>query len=331
MINPFKAYVSKQYWRQTIISRETLSTFAVAIGYSWLTIEVIQFMFGETQSQLQSLWTWFLFGSAVYTFWKRRPIMHVRERLRNIDVWIEIRVADMFSIPGAYIIPTNTSFETRINESLISAKSVQGIFTDRFYSHDEALAKDLANSLKEIKAISTRVSAVGGNSEQYEFGTVVKVESKHHRAYLIASAELNEHGTARTSLEMIKFCLSRLWGYLSEKGNYQPIVIPLLGAGHGRINHSKEQIVKDIVESFVFSVSNGRHSTKKLIIAIAPQDYPDINMGELQSILKYNCHYAENRKGSQNELRYFSPPQEIMVSESVTPMPRTISTTEAER
>ena len=293
-MDTLRAYLLENYWRRTFFSSETATTFLAALGFFWLLTEISSFIVDAWKAQLQALWTYFLAISVAHTLWLRRPIVSMCERLNGSDVRIEIRIADIFSIPAAQVISTNTTFDTEVNETLISARSLQGAFTEKYYDKSEHLDADLAAALQSDKVISTRDSRVGGKRDKYDIGTVALVAPKGKTTYLLAISELNENGVAESSFESVKQALAALWGFVSSKGRYEPLAIPILGTGHGRINTPRDVVVKEIVKSFIAACSE-RKFTSKLTITIAPRDYHDheLDIYELGEFLKFVCRYTE--------------------------------------
>ncbi len=104
----------------------------------------------------------------------------------------------------------------------------------------------------------------------YPIGTVAKVTPKGHTAYLLAISELNEHGVAKSSFEAVKTALAALRNFISSKGGYDALAIPVLGTGHGRISTPRSVVIKEIIRSFVAACSE-RKFAKKLTVVISPE------------------------------------------------------------
>ena len=293
-MDTIKGYLLGAYWRRTFFSTETISAFLSAVGLFWLITEVSAFIVESWKSQLQSAWPYFIAASGLYAIWRQRPVISRCERLDGTDIWIEVRIADIFSIKAAYVISTNTSFDSAVNDHLISRHSLQGVFTDRYYDKIEHLNGDLDQSLQHEVATGNRPSKVGGKSQLFPIGTVAKVTPNGQTAYLLAISELNEHGVAESSFEAVKTALASLWNFVPSKGGYGPLAIPVLGTGHGRLSTPRSVVIKEIIRSFVAACSE-RKFADKLTVVISPKDYHDngLDIYELGDFLKYSCRYAE--------------------------------------
>lgn len=293
-MDTIRGYLLGAYWRRTFFSTGTISAFLSAVGLFWLITEVSAFVVEAWKGQLQSAWPYFLGASALYAIWRQRPVISRCERLDGTDIWIEIRIADIFSVKAAYVISTNASFDSAVNDRLISRQSLQGVFTARYYDKPEHLDGDLDQALLNEVAIGDRPSKVGGKSQLFPVGTVAKVTPKGQTTYLLAISELNEHGVAESSFEAVKTALASLWNFVSSKGGYDPIAIPVLGTGHGRLSTPRSEVIKEIIRSFVAACSE-RKFASKLTVVISPKDYHDngLDIYELGEFLQYACRYAE--------------------------------------
>lgn len=293
-MDAIKGYLLGAYWKRTFFSTGTASAFLSAVGLFWLATEVSAFVVDTWKDRLQSAWPYFLVASTVYAIWRQRPVIARCERLNGTDIWIEIRIADIFSVRAAYVISTNTSFDSIVNDQLISRQSLRGAFTEKYYDKAEHMEGDLMAALQGEVACGERPSKVGGKSRLFPIGTVARVTPKGQTVYLLAISELNEYGVAESSFEAVKTALASLWNYVSSKGGYEPLVIPVIGTGHGRLSTPRSDVIKEIVRSFVAACSEKKFAGK-LTVAISPKDYHDsgLDIYELGDFLKYACRYTE--------------------------------------
>lgn len=246
-------------WKKTIFAKETASIFLSALGFFWFLIEVLNWAIHNQRVDgwLRSHIMVFLFVSIIWTLHRRLPPASAKERLNGTDVWIEIRIADLFSIKADYVIPVNSSFDTVISDELVSPRSVQGAFTKRFYKNREHLEAELAKALETESICKKRESKVNGKPNQYKIGTVVKVKSNDCSAYLVAIADLNEYGTASSSFENVRLSLDNLWTYIQSRGSTESIAMPILGTGYGRISTPRDKVIREIIQSFIAACSEG--------------------------------------------------------------------------
>lgn len=293
-MDTIKGYLLGAYWRRTFFSTKTVTVLLSAIGFFWLTTEICAFIVDAWKLELQAAWPYFLAASAGYTLWQRRPVVACCERLNGTDIWIEIRIADIFSLKAAYVISANTSFDTVINEKLISKNSLQGAFTEMHYDRIQHLDADLTSALRHQKPLRERPSKVGGKSKIYPIGSVALLSPNGQTAYFLAISELNEFGVAESSFEAVKTALASLWNFVSVRGSYEPLAIPILGTGRGRLTTPRAAVIKEIIRSFIAACAE-RKFANKLTVVISPKDYHEngLNIYDLGEFLRYACRYTE--------------------------------------
>ena len=146
-----------------------------------------------------------MFGAAglAIAAWLCRPKLAVSHKLNGRDVAIEIAIGDIFGLPGALIIGSNTTFDTRISVELISEKSVQGVFTRQFYGDEGQLDKALAPELDRVSSSETLKGARAGKKTRYPIGTCARVDPKGRTAYLVAIGHMNESGVASSDRKSV--------------------------------------------------------------------------------------------------------------------------------
>ena len=229
---------------------------------------------------------------------KCKKMLSVSHKLAETDILIEIRVDDLFNIvEGAFVISTNTTFDTDMSEGLISEHSLQGKFTQNYYHGDVGhLDHDLEKHL-ENQEFTLIEDTRKGKKKRYEIGTVVKLQPKGRVTYLVAVADMNEHGVATGSLEKMIECLGTLWHYIGEQGELGHLIVPVLGTGRARINVSREVMIREIIHSFIAAHSENKFC-EKMTIAISESDYRmyEIDLQQLGCFLRHNCKYTDFKK-----------------------------------
>ncbi len=288
-----RAYVSKTYWRHTFFKLGTLTNFLSIWGGLWLLVESIVFYSPELNAGLREFGAWFILFSVVCTLVMRRPQLSISSKLFGRDIEIEIRVGDIFEIEGGCVISTNTTFDTDIDHGLIAKDSIQGQFTTRYYNSISHLDLDLEDALGEY-CFESLTERRPGKDRRYPIGTIVQLRPNNKAVYLVAIADINEHGNARTSFDNVKKCLGEIWNYVGVRGDFQPISIPLIGSGRARLTQTRDEIAKEIIRSIVASCSTKKFC-EKFTIVISPSDYGKLDLHQLGEFLLYICKYTEFR------------------------------------
>jgi hypothetical protein len=292
-MNP-SVYFSKNYWSPYLSKKLLLvKSFFMALGFIWLIIAITTYFFSDLPNQIKGYWWLCILLPAAWSIFDNRPTLSVHQRLIGRDVIIEICIGDIFHFNGAYIVGSNTTFDTELGNGLISEKSIQGQFTEKYYGDVKHLDVDLDDALKN-ENFTEITTEKRGKKKEYVIGTVAKLANKNVEAYFLAIASLNEHGVASSSFENIKVSLSCVWNYIANRGGINPLVIPILGSGFSRIEVPRDQIIKEIIRSFVAACATKRF-TEKLTIVIHPEDFRkyDLDLAELNEFLMYQCKYTE--------------------------------------
>ena len=300
-------YVAKA-WLRNLVSLSAFAAWLSAFGALWLLVEATTFffpnvlLFGTTKlpDYIRSLWPLFFGAALVLAALASKPRLSVWGKLNGRDISIRIVVGDLFLLPGAIVIGSNTTFDTRISNSLISERSVQGIFTKKYYDDDRQIQAELVDALKHVS--SARLSGKrAGNAMRYEIGSCAALHPKGRTAYFLAIADVNEHGVCSTKFEDLKECLAKLWVFIGSRGAKEPIVMPILGTGFGRIPQTRTEVVHEIIQSFVAACSE-KTFCEDLTIVISPADIVkySISLNELEAFLHHECKYTAFSIGNRS-------------------------------
>ena len=289
-------YLSKQHLKNCRKYMITVITTACYV-YSgcWLSIEILSH-FSPTFEEWSRGNHWMfmiiiLLGLMIGVFHflrKCAKTLSVSHRLEEQDILIEIRGGSIFNSDGAYVISTNTTFDTNMSASPITSRSLQGQFINKYYNNSDHLEQDLTNSLNSDENVVIKNKQTG--KTQYDVGTVVKVSVEEQIAYFVAIDEVNELSGIESSLDNVREGLGSLWYYVGKQGVLESLVIPVLGTGHSGILVSREQMILEIITSFI-AACTGKKFCEKLTIIISEDDYQkhEIDLEDLGSYLELYC------------------------------------------
>ena len=249
---------------------------------------------------LEQAWFVIPFVTSLTAAWNSRR-RFPRSRISDTDIVVELRVGDMFKRKGAFIIGSNTTFDTSIEDRTISEDSIQGQFTRRFARDARELDTQLNESLAD-KTVKSKLAATDkkfGKRDHYQRGTVCPVTLKNRKAYFVAIASLNNNRVAQSTLDELLASLPIMWSELRESGGMEDLVCPILGSGYSRISTPKEKLVQHLIRSFVASSHEGK-LTEKLSIMIPRSDVNEgkINLEVLRKFLEHECTF-QSVSGSQ--------------------------------
>jgi hypothetical protein len=275
-----------------------------SFGALWLVVEITAFFFHNTgiPEWLRDHWWLFAIGGVVSVMARCRPQTSVGYKLNGRDVTVEIAVGDVFSFPGALIVGSNTTFDTRVSPKLIAQNSVQGTFTRKNYTDESQLDNEISAWLKGVEAQQLPGSRQG-KALRYPIGTVVRLNPKGRTAYLVAIADINEHGVAEGSFEKLQNSLAELWVFIGSRGLKEPLVMPALGTGFSKLPQTREVVVREIVKSFVAACSE-RVFADRLSIVLSPKDMAkhQMSLDELGLFLRHICVYTDYSEGTRRSI-----------------------------
>ena len=209
------------------------------------------------------------------------------------DVTITLRVCDALSNKSAVIIPTNTTFDTKMDDEFISKGSIQGQYQIKYFKNRLSdLDKKISDGLNGKNYITLN-DGRDSKKKRYMIGTVCRINEKDRRAYFLADSDINDKGIpVDVDASDITTSLVRLWESLALEGNQEPYCIPLLGTGKARAKDiSRNEVVREIILTFLAATKDHK-ITESLTICIHPKDYKKVDWEALCEFLKYESQYT---------------------------------------
>ncbi len=217
--------------------------------------------------------------------------------IANCDTRITLSVCDIFSQKGALVIPTNTTFDTTMDDEFISIHSVQGQYQEKFFHN--ALSR-LDNELSQaLRDYSYELVQDGRhtNRKKYPIGSVCKISRGSEHDYFLAVVDINKYGKPENvTLDNITCSLFSFWQQINKIGHLESIRIPIIGTGRaGLKNASRDQIIQKIIFSFV-ATAREMKVTESLTICIHPSDFANKNIhwNEICDYLRCICKFQDN-------------------------------------
>src|SRR5262249_26708602 len=130
----FDSIRTYSYWRYAVFSPTALSRVLTFVGALYLFIEMLDF-FGIYRKDQYAGYAFLLvlgvaFLTAIVT---RAPITRTVYKIPGKDLLIEVRIDDLFSVPGQTVVSMNTTFETNTSGGLISLNSLQAQFSTKYF------------------------------------------------------------------------------------------------------------------------------------------------------------------------------------------------------
>jgi Domain of unknown function (DUF6430) len=291
----FSDFFTRSHWVNIVLTRKTFDDSFASFSKIWLLINVASLPFPSTKPYLSENFYLFMGVIVVMAVWVSRPRLSVLSNVKNYDMQVEIQVGNLFDFSGAYVIGTNSTFEVDTSTGVISPDSLQGQFTSRFYKNKfSELDADLERALNGL-LFDDLNDGRAGKKRRYPLGTVAQLRKSNKIFYMVAIADLNCHGSIEnSSFNNIQHSLSELWKKVESTGNIDPLVVPLLGSLRCRLKQSRNDFVKEIINSYAVACVD-KKLCEKLIIVISSQDYKkhEIDFEKLKSYLNCKCTFPE--------------------------------------
>ena len=272
-------------------------------GVLWIVVEAGAFFSEEFSESVRTHWWLFLVVGCLVGLIRAVPRLSVSASVAGTDCDITIRVGDLFDVKDvAHIVPANTTFDTSLEDGTIDETSVQGQFTTRFFMSCEQLDREIMYSLKgvECKSVDAQEKSYG-KRQRYEVGTVASIVVEKKRIHLVAIATMNAHKTAQATRRDVQDALPRLWEHIRTRGGIETLCCPILGSGFSRVDASREELVCELVRSFIPAVKAGTFC-RGLVIVVSRRDYSDghLNLERVGRFLEHECTYGSSALGASN-------------------------------
>lgn len=278
---------------QKLFSSDGAEALFSSFGVMWMSVSVIDYFAKASRLALfiHGNWRLFLVLGAASTLWRCRPQPAVSLKLKNRDVTITLAIGDVFSFDGAIVIGSNTTFD--ISSQVISEKSIQGQFTQKYYVGENQLDAEIEAQIRNLQCEELEGERLG-KCKRYAIGSVVKLRPKERTGYLLALTDINEHGVSRGTFDNLKQALAELWVFIGDRGSKEALVMPILGSGFTRLPQRREEIAQEIIKSFIAACAE-KTFCEDLTIVFRDNDVLDkqIDFDALCDYLKHVCLYTE--------------------------------------
>lgn len=184
-----------------------------------------------------------LFGLFLLSYWIIGRIFKDTVSMTIQQTHVSISCGDIFDTEGLRVIGCDTHFDTRVDDIVISKKSLHGQFVLEHGNVEEIKA------VVEKEARRLHLSANSDGLYDFPLGTIIRYDSsKDNKTYLmLAMTELDENYEAHTNMAKFEHMLMKMWREISRVYASNDVAIPLLGTGISRFDDgpkNKEALLK---------------------------------------------------------------------------------------
>lgn len=211
-------------------------------------------------------------------------------RLTNINIDIDgssvnIKCGDLFDEEGLKTIPFNEYFDTVVDDKLISNKSLNGIFINKYFSGKVGeLDNFITEASDELDIKNKQVNRrFGGKTVQFKLSTIMVYDE----FILAAFSKFDEYNKATLTMPQYIEFLINFWDRVNRVYAQKSVCVPVFGSGITRIkehkNISDEDLLKIMLWTFKLSEMKFKYPAK-LTIVIHKDKIGQINLFSVKSI-----------------------------------------------
>ena len=205
-------------------------------------------------------------------------------KINGINVCV--KTGDLFEENGHLkVIPFNEHFDTKVDDVIISASSLNGIYINRFFKDAEKeLSKRITSDSKLKEVVTIVETPLKGKSRMtYPLGTI----HKEGDFLLLAFSKFNQNNEAYLDDKSLWECLINMWREIGTTYAGKSVDLPLVGSGITRLQNININ-EQDLLELILLSLKvSGLHLNwnVSLNIIIYPNNAKHINFYKLSNYL----------------------------------------------
>lgn len=194
---------------------------------------------------------------------------------------VSISCGDIFKTDGFRVIGCDTHFDTRVDDVVISKKSLHGKLVLEHGNADEI------KSVVEKEAKRLHLTANSDGLYDFPLGTIIRYDSSkdNHTYLMLAMTELDRNYEAHTNMAKFEHMLMKMWSEINRVYASNDVVLPLLGTGISRFDDgpkNKEALLRCILCTLNSSGVTLNAKVKVLIYG----DAKDIPLYEYKDMFK---------------------------------------------
>lgn len=210
--------------------------------------------------------------------------------LQSVDIDIEgskvtIKAGDIFAESGLKVIAFNEYFDTVVDDRLISAQSLNGVFIGR---HLPGTLMQLDQHIADYpfdhdEFLGVNENRREGKKRRYKIGTLCVYDD----FVLAAFSKFDEKNRAVLTMPEYLGFLIEFWDRVNRVYAQQSIAVPVFGSGITRIkehkNISDEDLLKIMLWTFRISEMRFKYPAK-LTVVIHKDKIANINLLEIKAV-----------------------------------------------
>lgn len=193
--------------------------------------------------------------------------------LHDIKIDIEgseviVKAGDIFEQEGLKVIAFNEYFDTQVDDKIISSKSLNGIFINKYFNKNVAKLDDSLDDyiFEDEDKLENNINRREGKKQKYKLGTICLYDD----FILAAFTKFDEKNRAVLTMpEYLEF-LIKFWDEINRVYAQKSVTVPIFGSGITRIkehrNISDEELLKIMLWTFRISEMRFKYPAKLTIV-----------------------------------------------------------------
>ena len=196
----------------------------------------------------------------------------------GFDTKIFIKFDDLFAQGGWKAIGANDFFDSIVDGDLVSSQTLHGHVINTYWSNKRDAWQNKINASLE-NAPNTEVERDKGNSKRYPIGTTAVATTDNQKMLFVALGETDTSNNVTTATAESLICAVRgLLQKAREVCANEPLYIPLMGSGLGRVG-IKNTILVDLILVAIVEETKQSKITNSITIILPIEKKPEINLG----------------------------------------------------
>lgn len=195
----------------------------------------------------------------------------------DLDTKIFVKFGNLFEEEGWKAVGVNDFFDSRVDEDLVSSKSLHGYVINTFWPDNRAdWQKQINSSLRGVAG--GKVTRSKGNECRYPVGTtgISKSEGQKFLFVALGKTDITNNVTSANG-EML---ISAVRGMLAKARavcSYEPLNIPLMGSGLARVG-IKNSVILDLIITAILEESRQGRITGEITVIVPHEKEGQINL-----------------------------------------------------
>lgn len=221
----------------------------------------------------------------------------IKELLINKTPYVKIKIGDLFKQEGIKIIPVNESFDTTVDEVIVSSKTLHGIFLNKVIKHYPKVEQYIQDYLLNPHIDNFSHYDKVREKTCYKLGTSIPM-LLNSDYILVALSRFDKNHKAYLNKGDYEDCMRRMWQvvFYQARHNNLDINIPIMGSGVTQLN--EELIREDITEQYAVLINkmmeyayeygmHGCYHETNINIIIHDSIAPKIDFNKLDSLTEH--------------------------------------------